>query len=52
MIDDIRQRGETPVMIETAFRVCKQVTYRRSSIAVIRRTVSLEAINTDFGRSV
>src|SRR4029453_3241392 len=52
MVDDIEQCRETTVMEEATFLMRPETLQRRCTIVLIRRTFSLEIVDTYFSGSV
>lgn len=48
MLHHILQRCKAAIVIEAAFRVCPEARQRRGPVSMVRGTIGLERIDTDF----
>src|SRR5436190_10032502 len=52
MVNDVRQRSETAIMIKPSLHMGEEGAERGSSVSVVRRPVGLKSIDADFSRRV
>jgi hypothetical protein len=49
MVYYVEQRGKASVMIEAAYGACEKAPQRRGAIELVRGTIGLKSVDSDFG---